>query len=125
LRHDVSSGLVDLDNAIRSSAEELAFAEAQFGQQATLQFTEALESAREKADEAFRIQQELDIDRGAGRLREDHERARLSEILDLAEAADAELDARESEFAHLRDLEASVPQFLSSLRTRTAEVADR
>lgn len=125
LRQDVSTALVDLDNAIRSSGEELSFAQAQFGEQATLQFTTALESARGRAAEAFRIQQELDIARGAGRLVDAEERARLVQILDLTKAADDELDAQEEEFTRLRDLEANVPQFLASLRTRTTEVQAR
>ena len=125
LRRDVATALVDLDNAIRSSGEELAFAQAQFGEQATQQFTSALESARSRSAEAFRIQQELDIARGAGRLVEAEERARLAQILDLTRAADDELDAQEAEFTQLRDLEASVPQFLASLRTRTTEVEQR
>ena len=67
---------------------------AQFGEQATRQFTAALESARGRSAEAFRIQQELDVARGAGRLVEAEERARLAQILDLTAAADAELDAQ-------------------------------
>lgn len=125
LRNNVSTALVDLDNAVRASAEELAFAEAQFGQQATQQFTAALQSARGRADEAFRIQQELDLARGAGRLHETEERARLAQILELTTAADEELDAQEEQFQRLRDLEATVPQFLASLRTRIDEVSAR
>lgn len=125
MRQDVGRALVDLDNAIRSSGEELAFAQAQFGEQATQQFTRALESARGRINEAFRIQQELDLARGAGRLGEPEERARLAEILELTRAADEELDAQEEEFTRLRDLEANVPTFLSSLRTRISEVEAR
>lgn len=125
LRQEVASALVALDNAIRSSGQELSFAQAQFGEQATRQFTAALESARGRSAEAFRIQQELDVARGAGRLVEAEERARLAQILDLTAAADAELDAQEEEFARLRDLEANVPQFLASLRTRIQEVEER
>lgn len=125
MRQDVGRALVDLDNAIRSSGEELAFAQAQFGEQATQQFTRALESARGRINEAFRIQQELDLARGAGRLGEPEERARLAEILELTRAADEELDAQEAEFSRLRDLEATVPQFLASLRTRATEVEAR
>lgn len=125
LRQEVATALVDLDNAIRSSTQELSFAQAQFGEQATLQFTAALEEARGRAADAFRIQQELDIARGAGRLDEPEERARLAQVLDLTSAADAELDAQEAEFTQLRDLEANVPQFLASLRTRISEVESR
>lgn len=125
MRQDVSTALVELDNAIRSSAEELEFAKAQFGEQATRQFTDALTAARSRAGEAFRIQQELDIARGAGRLADPEERARLAQILELTRAADEELDAQEEEFTRLRDLEANVPTFLSSLRTRISEVEAR
>ena len=125
LRQQVATALVDLDNAIRASGQELSFAQAQFGEQATQQFTAALEAARGQAAEAFRIQQELDVARGAGRLVEAEERARLAQVLELTRSADAELDAQEAEFARLRDLEATVPQFLASLRTRVAEVEAR
>lgn len=125
LRRTVSTALVDLDNAIRSSGQELSFAQAQFGEQATQQFTAALEAAQTRSAEAFRIQQELDIARGAGRLVDAEERARLVQILDLTKAADDELDAQETEFTKLRDLEATVPQFLASLRTRISEVEGR
>ncbi|KRE37502.1 hypothetical protein ASG73_07460 [Janibacter sp. Soil728] len=125
LRQEVATALVDLDNAIRSSTQELSFAQAQFGEQATQQFTTALDEARGRAADAFRIQQELDIARGAGRLDEPEERARLAQILDLTSAADAELDAQEAEFTKLRNLEADAPQFLASLRTRISEVEAR
>ena len=59
LRNQSVAALVDVDDAIRSSSEELSFAEAQFGVQATRGFKAAHEDARAKSAEAFRLQREL------------------------------------------------------------------
>jgi uncharacterized membrane protein YgcG len=125
LRRRAASALVDVDDAIRSSAEELSFAEAQFGVQATRPFKEALEAARAHAAEAFALQRQLDDDEAAGQLDEPTRRARLERIIELAGGADESLDAQEAEFERLRDLQATIPQFLAELRVRLGEVRRR
>lgn len=52
--------LLEIDNAIRSSEEELGFARAQFGLQQTDQFQDALGNAKETARTAFGLRRELD-----------------------------------------------------------------
>jgi uncharacterized membrane protein YgcG len=120
-----SAALVDVDDAIRSSTEELAYAQAQFGVQATQSFSAALDEARRKAAEAFRLQRDLDDAGSMERVNEAERRGRLERIISLALAADATLDAQEAEFARLRDLEARVPEFLAELKVRAGEVRRR
>lgn len=125
LRRRAAAALVDVDDAIRSSTEELAYAQAQFGVQATQSFSAALEEARRNAAEAFRLQRELDDAEASDRVDEGASRGYLERIIALASAADASLDAQEAEFARLRDLEARVPEFLTELGGRAAEVRRR
>ena len=125
LRRETAAALVALDDAVRSSAEELAFAEAQFGVQATRGFKQALDEARKQAAEAFRLQQVTSEEERAGVLDEATLRSRLQQILALAAQADSTLDAQEAEFSRLRGLEATVPHFLDELRGRLDEVRRR
>jgi hypothetical protein len=125
LRRRAAAAMVDVDDAIRASADELSFAEAQFGVQATRPFKEALESARTSAAEAFRIQRELQGQEAAGQVPEAEVRSRLERIIELAGGADQRLDAQEAEFTRLRNLEATIPQFLAELRVRLGEVRRR
>ena len=90
LRQQAAAALVAVDDAIRSSAEELAFAQAQFGVQATQHFEEVLAAARTSAGDAFRLQRSLDDDERAGLVDEPTRRARLSQIVALASEAAAD-----------------------------------
>lgn len=119
------SALVDLDNALRASAEELTFAQAQFGQQATQRFAQTLDAAKAQASEAFAVQRQLDDAARQGTLTEPEHRAGLERILALAADADARLDAEEAEFARLRDLQSRVPEMLADLEVRAGEVEQR
>ncbi|KGN40446.1 hypothetical protein N801_08430 [Knoellia aerolata DSM 18566] len=125
LRRRAAAALVDVDDAIRSSTEELSYAQAQFGVQATQVFASALDEARHNAGEAFRLQRELDDAESMGPVDEGHRRGSLERIIALASAADASLDAQEAEFARLRALEARVPEFLTELKVRAGEVRRR
>jgi len=125
LRRRAATALVDVDDAIRSSTEELSYAQAQFGVQATQAFSAALEEARRSAGEAFRLQRELDDAESVDGVDEGHRRDSLERIITLASTADASLDAQEAEFARLRDLQARVPEFLAELTGRASEVRRR
>ena len=125
LRNRGVAALVDGDDAIRSSAKELAAAETQFGVQATRRFATALEEARAASAEAFRLQRELEDAEALGQITEPEIREHLARIIALATSADEILDAQEAEFARLRDLQARVPQFLAELEVRQAEVRRR
>jgi hypothetical protein len=110
LRNRAVAALVDVDDAIRSSAEELAFAEAQFGVQATRGFKAALDEARTSTAEAFSLQRELEEAQAMGQLSEHQLRDYFERIIALASSADQSLDAQEAEFSRLRDLQAKGPR---------------
>lgn len=120
LEQQVAAALVDIDDAVRSSAEELAFVEEQFGGQATRPFRLALDEARSQVTHAFRLRRAVEEDDAAGLLDDAERRERLDEILATVGQADRTLDAQEAEFLRLRGLEADVPQFLVELRSRVA-----
>src|SRR5690606_4670073 len=52
--------LVQLDDSLKTSEQELGFAIAQFGEAATADFSATLKSAKEKVAQAFTLKQQLD-----------------------------------------------------------------
>ena len=94
--------LVDADDAIKTSEEELGFAVAQYGTEATESFTSTVATAKQEVARAFQLRQELDDSTP-----EDPQtrRAMLAEIIRRCEVADQRLDAEADAFDALRDLE--------------------
>lgn len=119
--------LVETDDAIRTSTEELGFATAQFGEEAVKTFTEAVESGKTELTAAFRLRQQLDD----AYPEDDATRRRmLDEIVARCTEASRRLDAESADFDRLRDLEKNAPQALATVeshfraltgRTTTAE----
>ncbi|MGN9912859.1 TPM domain-containing protein [Phytohabitans sp. LJ34] len=97
--------LVELDNDLRTSEQELALATGRYGAEATASYTAALESARQDVAEAFRLRLTLDETPGPD---EATRRSTLEEIIRRCTAADGRLDAESEAFDALRDLEARV-----------------
>ncbi|MGW5571669.1 TPM domain-containing protein [Nocardia thailandica] len=93
--------LVDIDNAIRTSAEELDLATGEFGDTAVTPFRNALEAAKAAAAQAFTIRQQLD---DAIPETPDQQRALLLTALGAIGTADRELDAQVAAFDEMRDL---------------------
>jgi hypothetical protein len=60
LARRASSALVQTDDAVKTSEQELGFARAQFGDEASREFETALASAKAQLDEAFSLKQKLD-----------------------------------------------------------------
>ncbi|MEV5648628.1 TPM domain-containing protein [Nocardia sp. NPDC052254] len=110
--------LVDTDNAIRDSAEELQLATDEFGATAAAPFAAALESAKQALAHAFSIRQRLDDDIPET---PDERRDLLVELISTCGRADAELDAKVSEFDTMRNLLIDAPQRLDTL---TRDVVD-
>jgi len=110
-----NAALVAADNALKTSEQELGFAQAQYGAQATGPFAQALEASRADIAEAFRIRQRLDDD-----VPEDEptRRAMLREVLDRCAVADRRLDAQAEAFDRLRALESQVDTLLPELAVR-------
>ncbi|MGW6710710.1 TPM domain-containing protein [Streptomyces sp. NPDC054956] len=119
--------LVETDDAIRTSTEELGFANAQFGEEAVAAFTEAVEYGKGELTAAFRLRQQLDD----AYPEDDATRRRmLDEIVARCTEASRRLDAQSADFDRLRDLEKNAPEALATVeghfraltgRTTTAE----
>ncbi|WP_157631933.1 coiled-coil domain-containing protein [Catelliglobosispora koreensis] len=121
--NQIASGkLIEADNALRTSEQELGFAVAQYGKDATKAFADALEAARADVAHAFQLRQQLDDD-----VPEDEpaQRLLLKDILGKCALADERLDAQADAFARLRSMESQAEQIADDLGTRlkTAQLA--
>lgn len=103
--------LVELDDSLITSQQELGFAVAQFGEEATRQFGDALTAARANVMEAFTLKQQLD---DAVPETPEQRRALGLRIVELCEQADAALDAQADAFDELRELEKTAPDALAA-----------
>ncbi|WP_258064256.1 TPM domain-containing protein [Rathayibacter rathayi] len=116
------SALVHADDAVRTSEQEVGFAEAQFGADATGAFREALVTAKRLLGEAFSLQQRLD---DAEPETDQERRDGYQRILQLCADAEQTLDERAAAFEELRDLEKNAAQVAAALAARATEVGDR
>ncbi|MEU4796131.1 TPM domain-containing protein [Streptomyces sp. NPDC023327] len=114
--------LVESDDAIRTSTEELGFATAQFGEEAVRPFGEALAYAQAELTAAFRLRQELD---DAYPEDEPTRRRMLDEILARCAAADRLLDEQSAAFDELRALEKNAAGALEHTEAVFRQVAAR
>lgn len=117
LEQQAGSALVQADDAITSSRQELGFAVAQYGDDSTATFTQVVEAAQAKVGEAFSLKQQLDDeipDTVAQR------RAWHAQIIQLCAEADDLLDDNVEAFEELRKLEAEAPAALERITSRRA-----
>ncbi|MFC9248516.1 TPM domain-containing protein [Streptomyces sp. NPDC057136] len=114
--------LVDTDDAVRTSEEELGFATAQFGEEAAVPFTEAVTHAKTELTAAFRLRQQLD-----DAFPEDDatRRRMLDEIISRCAEANERLDTVSEDFDRLRALERTAPQALATAESAFRELAGR
>ncbi|KRE26115.1 TPM domain-containing protein [Agromyces sp. Soil535] len=122
LRRQAGSALVQADDAVKTSEEELGFAVASYGDAATADFSAALEGAKAKVAEAFAMQQQLD---DAHPDTDDERRAWYGGIIRLAGEADALLDEQADRFDELRALERNAPAELERVRSEADAAAPR
>lgn len=122
LSRRAGQALVALDDAVKTSDQELAFAQAQFGVEATRRFVEVLARAKEQLAAAFAVRQRLDDSEPET---EPQARALMVQVLTLCAEADAALDTQAEEFDRLRDLQRRAPEVLAETRQRADEVASR
>jgi len=120
LRQKSGSLLIEADDAIKSSEQELGFAQAQYGDSAIGNFTKALEEAKGHMTESFKLQQQLDDHIPDT---EEQQRSWLGEIIRRSEAALASLRDQKADFDSLRELEKNAPQALAAV-TAGAKEAD-
>jgi hypothetical protein len=114
--------LVRTDDAVRTSEQELSFAIAQYGTDATTPFRASIDAAKAKLTEAFALKQQLDdhIEDTEQQKREWNGR-----IIALCDEADDALDAQAASFAELRAIEQKAPEALATARRETASANDR
>ena len=112
---DANSLLVAADDSLKTSEQELVFATAQYGVEATREFTAALEQSRADVAAAFHLRQMLDDDVPDT---EQTQRSWYAQIIDRCRAADARLDQHVEAFDKLRDLEANVETLIPALVAR-------
>lgn len=113
LRRQAGSALVQIDDAVKTSEEELGFAVASYGEASTESFRAALDAAKAKVAEAFTLQQQLD---DATPDTESERREWYGGILRLAAEADAILDEQAAQFDELRALERDAPAQLARVQ---------
>jgi hypothetical protein len=114
--------LVEIDNAIRTSGEELELATGEFGATATTPFRTALDNAKAAAAEAFAIRQRLD---DAIPETPEEQRSLLVELIGTVGRADRELDAQVAEFDAMRDLLLDAAGRLDALTRDIVDVTAR
>ena len=117
-----ASALVGLDDALRSSEQELGFAKAEFGPDATREFEKVLADGKQQITEAFRLRQTLDDDVPDT---EPQVRATSAQILRLCAQVSAALNAQKADFDRLRDLEAHVGDALDGHERAVATLRAR
>jgi hypothetical protein len=112
LRSRAGSLLVETDDVIARSEQEIAFAEAQFGEDQIRPFQTAVEQAKGHMRRSFQLQKQLDDEIPDS---EEDQRAWLEEIVHGCEDAQESLKKHEQNFADLRQLERNAPDALESL----------
>ncbi|MFN4002828.1 TPM domain-containing protein [Microcella sp.] len=118
LDQTASRRLVQLDDALTTSEQELGFAEAQFGAAPTEGFRTALTQAKALVADAFRVRRELDDENPET---DEQKRAALVGIITACDEADALLEAQEDAFDALRDVEQDLPAALAAVTTARNE----
>ena len=118
LETQAGGALVSADDAITSSRQEVGFAVAQFGDDATATFTQVVDAAQAKVADAFALKQQLDDEHPET---DAQRRAMHIQIIQLCDQADDILEANVDAFEELRKLEAEAPQALERLKARRAE----
>ncbi|MHA7281640.1 TPM domain-containing protein [Arthrobacter sp. TMS2-4] len=115
LRKRAGSLLIAADDAIKSSEQELGFAEAQYGAEAVAMFSQDIATAKQHMGESFKLQQQLDDHIPDT---EQQQRQWLGEIIRRCEDVNASLQEHKEDFDALRELERNAPDAL--LRAQAA-----
>jgi chromosome segregation ATPase len=120
---DLSKSIVvDVDNAVRTSDNELALAVEEFGQDETAPFRQAVANAKTTLAQAFNVRQILD---DAVPETPQQRRDLLTRVVVAAAKADRELDAQRDAFHQLRDLVINAPSRLDTLTQQMVDLTAR
>ncbi len=116
------SKVVDVDNAVRTSTNELTVALEEFGETRTQPFRAALDTARAALAHAFAVRQQLDDDIPETPAQQ---RELLTGVIVAAAEADGELEDQRDAFDRLRDLVINAPARLDGLTQQVVELTAR
>ena len=107
-----NQALVQTDDAVQDSEQELGFAQAQFGDAEVGPFQAAITGAKSDLAAAFKLRQQLDdaVPEDAAT-----HRRMLEDLVRGCRHAQGQLDALKQEFERLREIEAKAPQILAAL----------
>ncbi|QJY45832.1 TPM domain-containing protein [Pseudonocardia broussonetiae] len=122
LAYRASAGLIEVDEAVRTSEIELSAARGHFGEEAVRGFAAAVEASKADMLRAFGVRQQLDDD-----VPEDEptQRRMHADIIRACRAADERLDAQVAAFDAMRNLEATAPEYVAGLAARRDAVLAR
>jgi uncharacterized membrane protein YgcG/predicted nucleic acid-binding Zn-ribbon protein len=116
------SMVVDVDNALRTSSNELALAIDEFGKERTQPFTDAVNNAKAALAQAFTVRQQLEDARSETPAQR---RELLIRVIGSAARADRELESQTEAFEKLRDLVLNAPSQLDGLTQQYVELTGR
>ncbi len=111
--------LVAVDNAVRTSEQELGFATAQYGADAVTTYAAAVAAAKDELAAAFRIRHQLDDEIPEN---DPSQRQLLRDIVDRCTAVDRRLDAEADAFEKLRAMQANAEELSAGLTTRARQL---
>ncbi|PPF76636.1 hypothetical protein C5B96_16460, partial [Subtercola sp. Z020] len=119
LARRAGSALVQTDDAVQTSTQELGFAVAQYGQAAAAPFQKALDDAAAGLKQAFTLKQKLD---DAEPDSEQQTRQWNADIVRLCAEANRALDEQADAFDELRELEKDIPAGVAAGRAACDEI---
>lgn len=114
--------VVEVDNAVRTSSNELALAIDEFGEERTAPFTQAVNNAKAALAQAFTVRQQLD---DATPETPAQRRELLTRVIVSAANADRELESQTEAFEQVRDLVINAPAKLDVLTQQYVELTAR
>jgi hypothetical protein len=114
--------VVDVDNALRTSTNELALAIDEFGKERTEPFTDAVNNAKAALTQALTVRQQLE---DATPETPAQRRELLTRVIVSAARADRELDSQTEAFEQLRDLVINAPSRLDGMTQQYVELTSR
>ncbi len=116
------SMVVDVDNAVRTSANELALAIDEFGEERTEPFIRAVDNAKAALSQAFTVRHQLDDSTPETPAQR---RELLTRVIVSAARADRELESQKEAFEQLRDLVLNAASRLDALTQHYVELTSR
>ncbi|WP_290801195.1 TPM domain-containing protein [Herbiconiux sp.] len=116
----VGAVLIDLDDAVTTSTQELGFAVAQFGAEATQTFSTVLDEVKSSLSQAFALKQKLD---DAVPDTDEERRAWSEQIIAICDQAADRLDDQAEAFTALRDVERDPAPALETAKAELAALA--